>query len=313
LELRQLEAFVKVTDLKSFSRAAEELHLTQPAVTRQIANLERELRTQILERLGRRVDLTAAGETLYRYASEMIRLAGEADRAVTDVATGAAGRLSIGASGTAATYLLPLLLRRYRERFPNVDLSVTTGISARIVERVVANEADIGVVTGYRETKGLREIPMGAYETVVVAHPDDPLARNFRHREKNGVRVEDLADAPLILMQEGTNLRAYADSLFLSAETEKRVSMELDSAEAIKKMVEARLGVSLLPRIAVSAEAEAGRLVALPLAHLQSPERRIVAIYREDKYLSASLRGFISMLRAKSLPAESETGASSDR
>src|SRR4051794_25233141 len=115
MELRQLRTFVRVAALGSFSRAAEELMLTQPAVTRQIAALERECRTRLLERLGRRVELTPAGEMLHRYAAQMLRLEDEAARAVSDVAAGVAGRLALGASSTTAAYVLPPLLRRYRE------------------------------------------------------------------------------------------------------------------------------------------------------------------------------------------------------
>src|SRR5579872_5806481 len=115
MELHQLEAFEAVALNRSFTRAADELCLTQPAVTRQIAALERELKTRLFDRLGRSVQLTTSGEALHRYSAEVLRLTREAERAVADVATGAAGRLAVGANSTTATYLLPPLLRRFRE------------------------------------------------------------------------------------------------------------------------------------------------------------------------------------------------------
>ena len=118
MELRQLETFVRVAELRSFTQAAELLYLTQPAVTRQVAALEAQLKTRLFDRLGRTVQLTAAGESLYRYAVEMLRLGREAERAVGDVVTGTAGRLAIGANSTTATYLLPPLLRQFRESYP---------------------------------------------------------------------------------------------------------------------------------------------------------------------------------------------------
>jgi DNA-binding transcriptional LysR family regulator len=300
VELRQLETFARVAQLQSFTRAADELALTQPAVTRQIAALEQELHTRLLERMGRKVRLTAAGEALFAYAMEILRLTREAERAVADVVTGAAGRLAVGASSTTATYILPPLLRRFRETYPGVELSVHTGVSAQVVEMVVANAVDVGVVTGFREQSGLVEIPLADYATGVVVYPGHPLAQRAGHFDTTpqGVSAEELAGSPLILMEEGTNLRTYVDRLLSAAGVEERVTMELDNVEAIKKMIEARLGISLLPLISVQAEVAAGRLVALPLADVPGAHRRIVAIHRHDKYLSAALKAFLALMKS---------------
>jgi DNA-binding transcriptional LysR family regulator len=309
LELRQLETFARVAQLQSFTRAAEELALTQPAVTRQIAALERELHTRLLERMGRRVQVTAAGEALYAYAVQMLRLEQEAERAVADVVLGMAGRLAVGASSTTATYLLPPLLRRFREAYPGVELSVHTGVSAQVAERVLANEVDVGVVTGLREPSGLVEIPLAEFATGVVVYPEHPLAGRARSSgaAESGVGAAELAGSSLILMEEGTNLRTYVDRLLSAAGVEERVTMELDNVEAIKKMIEARLGISLLPLLSVGAEVEAGRLVALPLADVPGAHRRIVAIHRPDKYLSAALSAFLALLKSE-LPLSRSLG-----
>jgi DNA-binding transcriptional LysR family regulator len=273
--------------------------LTQPAVTRQVASLEGELRTRLLERLKKEVKLTSAGEALLPYAVEMLRLSGEARRVVADVESGASGRFIVGASSTAATYLLPPLLRRYREAYPGVDLSVSTGVSARVTEMVLAHAVDIGVVTEYGEQKGLKSIPLADHTTVAVVYPDHPLARYQADSSPRPIRVEELAESALLLMQRGTHLRAYTDRLFSGAAVEGQVSMELDNVEAIKKMIEARLGVSLLPLVSVEAEVEGGRLVALPLADAPGTDRRIAAIYREDKYLSTALKEFLRVLQSE--------------
>lgn len=291
MELRQLATFVRVTQEASFTKAAELLFLTQPAVTRQIAGLEEEFHTRLLERLGRRVELTSAGEALYRYAVEMLRLAGEAERAVADVSSGSAGRLTVGASSTMATYVLPLLLRKFREKLPGVELSVHTGPSARVADMVLSNEVDVGVVIGPQPHPGLVEIPLAEDATGVVVYPDHPLARRG-----GPVSAEELQGNPLILMEEGTNLRAYVDRLLSPERVADRVAMELDNVEAIKKMIEARLGISLLPLVSVQGEVEAGRLVALPLTDVPIAQRHLAAIYRQDKYLSASLKAFLSLL-----------------
>jgi DNA-binding transcriptional LysR family regulator len=292
MDLRQLEAFVVVVQRESFTKAAEALHLTQPAVTRQVAALETQLNTRLLERMGRHVELTASGEALYRYATEILRLVQEAERAVTDVASGAAGRLAVGASSTTATYILPPLLRRFRETHPGVELSIHTGVSAQVVDMVRSNGVDLGIVTGFQPQDGLVQIPLAEYATVVVVYPDHPLAGGGAP-----VAAADLQGSPLILMEEGTNLRAYVDRLLSTAGVEEQVTMEMDNVEAIKKMIEAGLGISLLPLVSVQSEVEMGRLAALPLADVPNAQRRIAAIHRQDKYLAAALKAFLALLR----------------
>lgn len=296
MELRQLETFIRVAELKSFTQAAELLYLTQPAVTRQVAALEAELKTRLFDRLGRTVQLTAAGEALYRYAVEMLRLGREAERAVADVVTGTAGRLAIGANSTTATYLLPPLLRQFREDYPGVELSLHTGVSARVVEMVLTNEVDIGLATGVAEQPGLVVTPLSEHGTSIVVYPDHPLAA--KSKQQSGVRASELAGSPLILMEDGTNLRTDVDRLLAAAGIEERITMELDNVEAIKKMIEARLGISLLPLVSVAAEVESGRLIALPLIDEPNIHRRIAALHRRDKYLPTALKSFLTLLRS---------------
>lgn len=297
MELRQLESFVLLAELRSFTRAAEALSLTQPAVTRQVAALEQELHTRLLERMGRRVRLTAAGEVLLPYARTMVRLVEEAVRAVSDVSSGTAGRLAVGVNSTTATYLLPPLLRRFRETHPGVELSIHTGVSAQIAELVQAGSVDLGLVTGSHAHADLVATPLAEYETGVVVYPEHPLAQSSpRGGEAAGVCAADLAGSPLILMEQGTNLRSYVDRLLSAAGMEEQVSLELDNVEAIKKMIEAGLGISLLPLFSVQAEVDAGRLVALPLAGVPGAHRGLSVLYRKDKYLSAAIRAFQDLL-----------------
>lgn len=294
MELRQLETFARLVEVKTFTRAAEELSLTQPAVTRQIGALEGELRTRLLDRLGRRVAPTAAGEALYRYAVDIVRLADEARRAVEDVAAGVSGRLSVGASGTASTYLLPAIIRRFTQNFPAVEMSVHTAPSASIAQMVRENAVDLGVVMNFTAREGIRAVTVARYESVLVAHPDHPFAREFG---SGPLPASRLAEGDFILMQAGANLRAYVDELLGNAGARPRVVMELDHVEAIKKMIEAGLGVSILPNLAVEEEVSSGRLVALPITGAGETRRPISAIYREDKYLSAALKEFVALLK----------------
>jgi DNA-binding transcriptional LysR family regulator len=290
MEIHQLQAFEAVVAYRSFTRAAEILHLTQPAVTRQIAALEAELRTRLFDRLGRTVQMTTAGEALHRYAEMIVQLEREAHQAVADIGSGAAGRLTVGASSTLATYLLPALLRNFRASHPKVDIAVHTGISAQVLEMVRANGVDIGLVTAEVVDSALVSTALADYETCVVVPPSHPLAK------RDSVRAADLAGSPLILMEAGTNLRTYVDRLLNAAGVEEQVTMELDNVEAIKRMIEAELGLSMLPEVSVSAEVAAGRLVALKLVDVPQANRQIRIVYRKDKYLNLAMRAFIGLL-----------------
>ncbi len=296
MELRYLETFAAVARYRSFTRAAEILNLTQPAVTRQIAVLEAELKTLLLDRMGRRVELTAAGRVLQNYANDMIRLEREARRAVSDVASGMAGTVAVGASSTLATYLLPPVLRRFREAHPGVEVSIHTGPSAQVAAMVASNEADLGVVTQVGAPSDLLETVLGDYATGVVVYPGHPLA--VVEALNRTVTASDLAGNPLILMDHGSNLRTYVDRLLSAAGVEEQVTMELDNVEAIKKMIEARLGISLLPLLAVQPEVESGRLVALPLADVPGARRRIAAIHRKDKYVTSAMQALLTLLKS---------------
>jgi DNA-binding transcriptional LysR family regulator len=180
MDLPQLEAFEAVARERSFTRAAESLFLTQPAVTRQVAALEAELKTRLFDRLGRTVQLTASGEALHRYAEAIVRLTREAREAVADIGAGAAGRITLGASSTLATYVLPPILRDFRRSHPRVDLAVHTGKSGDVLQMVRANEVDLGLVTsGETAVRDPLLVPtlLADYETRVVVPPGHPLAQ----------------------------------------------------------------------------------------------------------------------------------------
>ncbi|HZT42307.1 MAG TPA: LysR family transcriptional regulator [Chthonomonadaceae bacterium] len=294
MELYQLEAFEAVISHGSFTRAAEALYLTQPAVTRQIAALEAELQTRLFDRLGRTVHLTAAGEALHRYAEAIVRLVQEARHAIADIEAGSAGRLAVGASSTLATYVLPPLLRRFRESHPRVEISVHTGVSAQVLEMVRANEVDIGLVTSEVHDPALQATILADFATCVVVPPTHPLAA------RRSVSAAELAGSPLILMEAGTNLRAYVDRLLGAAGVEEQVTMELDNVEAIKRMIQADLGISLLPEVAVSLEVQDGRLVALDLTDVPHANRHITLTHRRDKYLTTAVQAFLHLLKTES-------------
>ncbi|MDE2127410.1 MAG: LysR family transcriptional regulator [Armatimonadetes bacterium] len=296
MELRQLEAFAAVVHSGSFTQAGEERFLSQPAITRQIAALEREFRTQLLNRSGRVATCTPAGEKLIEFAVPLLRLAADAKRAVADVNLGVAGRLSVGASVTAATYILPPLIQRYRERWPGVELSIHTGASAAVAAQVVAGTVDVGIVTGLQYGRAFKVTRLAVYPTVVVLYPGHRLAEQAPSGNW-ALRLQDLAGAPLILMESGASLRTFVDRLLSTAGIQQQVTLELDNVEAIKHMIEARMGISLLPLVTVHREVQDGRLVAMALTDAPAAERELVAIQMPGRYTPRAVEAFLGVLQ----------------
>ena len=299
MELRQLAALVSVAREGSFTRAADQLSLTQSAVTRQIAALEVETHSRLFDRLGRSIVLTSAGQLLLKYAQEMLRLDSEALHALEDVRSGAGGKLAVGSSSTAAAYLLPPLLQQYRRERPGVDLSVLTGPSTRVAEMTSNNEVDVGLLMDEPTASGLKSIKVAEYTIALIVYADHPLIRAAEQRK--ALELDEFADLPLILMQSGASLRRSVDQLLGQSRQGQNISMELDNVEAIKKMIEAHLGVSLLPIMAVKDEISAGALVALPINSPKPSKPSIVIVHREDKYVSGAMHAFIDLIR-KRLP-----------
>jgi DNA-binding transcriptional LysR family regulator len=295
LELRQLLALVTVAETESFTKAAEQLSLTQSAVTRQIAALENETHTRLFDRLGRTVVLTSAGRVLQGYAVEMLRLDTEAKHAVNDVRSGIGGKLALGASSTAAAYILPPLLQLFRRDRPGVDLSVLTGPSRRVAELVADNQVDIGMLMDEPTIGGLTSIKVADYSIALIVYPGHQLIEISRSKPL-GVSLHDLGNVPLILMQPGASLRRSADEILEQSGTAPNISMELDNVEAIKKMIEQRLGVSLLPIMSVKDETASGNLVALPINAPNPPRPSIVIIHRADKYVSGAMQALIKLV-----------------
>jgi DNA-binding transcriptional LysR family regulator len=268
--------------------------------------LESELGTKLMDRLGRRAELTASGEALLPYAVQILQLSDEVRRKMLDINHGAAGRLSIGASSTAAAYLLPPVLESYRRAFPQVKLTVATGPSPRVGEMVRSGGVDIGIVMDYHEEQGIGAVVLATYAIRIVVAPNHALA--VERQVSSASLADALAETPLIVMQEGTTLRTCVEKMLADAGIGFRAYMELDNVEAIKKMIEAGVGLSILPEIAIEAETQAGKLVALPLSDLGIETQRIAATYRKDRYVSAAMRTFLSVIGGAGPPSPTING-----
>ena len=290
LQLAHLHTLQAVARHGSFSRAAAELNLTQPAVSMQVRQLEQRLGLPLLDRVGKRAFPTRAGEVLLAHAA---RAFGELETGVAMVQRLrgiVAGRVRIGTSASISIYLLPPVVRRVRARHPGVELIVVTGNAPEIARAVVANTLDIGILSLPVRERELAVLPFYRDELVAIAPPQ---AASRRRRRR--IAAAELAREPLILFEHGSTQRRVVDEWFHRAGVSPAQAMELGNTEAIKKLVGAGLGLSLASWFAVKSDARAGRLVALHLVPPLVHQRGIVL--RKDKPRAPALSAFLTALQ----------------
>src|SRR5689334_19484917 len=254
LSLAHLKTLQAIAQHGSFSRAAQMLRLTQPAVSMQVRHLERSLGLPLLERVGKRAFPTRAGELLLAHADRALRELEAGVERVQELRGVVAGRVRLGTSASISIYLLPPALRRFRARYPETEVVIVTGNAAEITRAVVTNELDVGIVSLPVRDRELLVTPFFRDELVAIA-PRDSTWRRLR-----AVDAPMLAGRPLILFEAGATLRRVIDGWFHRAGVAPRSPMELGNTEAIKKLVEAGLGLSVTSWFSVKSEVRAGAL-----------------------------------------------------
>lgn len=259
MDISKLRIFATVARVGTFTRAAELLYLTQPTISQQIATLEAQLGTPLIERLPRRLKLTAAGEALLPYAEQILALS-DAGAEAARAAAGLADRtLRLGAGHTLAIYLLPDLLGRYRDLYPSRVVRITVGNTAELLEQVAADAVELALVGSPAEHPKVRVTPFMHDRLVVIVAPADSWAA------RGEVALDELRSRVLLTREPGSALHASVERLLGPATLAGDGVILLGETEAIKRSVEARLGVALIQEIAVEREVAAGNLVALTL------------------------------------------------
>jgi DNA-binding transcriptional LysR family regulator len=290
LSLDQLRTFAAVIARGSFSAAAEALHLTQPAVSLQIRELERRLGVTLVERVGRRAAPTAAGRDLLPHVRRIDEAVEGALAAVARHRAGGAGRVRLGTGATACIYLLPPILRELRRRLPALEIVVHTGNSADILKAIEENAIDLGLVTLPAPARVLEVTPV--YEDELVAVFPAELAP----AGAAPVRPAALAARPLVVYERDGQTRRVIDDWFLRAGLAPQPIMELGNVEAIKELVGAGLGCSVLPRLCVVGSGARESLAVRPLA--PRLRRTLGLVLRRDKPVDRGLREVMASLAA---------------
>ncbi len=260
---RRLKVFHTVAKLLSFTKAAEALHMTQPAVTFQVRQLEEYFNTRLFDRTHNKVNLTAAGEKVSEFAERIFDLYAEMENSVRDLTGDISGALTIGASTTIAEYMLPALLGEFKNRYPDISLRLKVSNTDGIVSMVEHNVIDLGVVEAPVSNKNLIVELCHEDQLVVVASPDHELV-------KRGSKVcaADIREYPFGCREEGSGTREVITQ-YLADEGvtagEMNFCLELGSPEALKGAVEAGMGISILSRSTIDKELKLDTLAELQL------------------------------------------------
>jgi len=275
IQLAQLEAFVAVARLGTISAAADELVVSQPAVTARMQGLERQLACQLFIRSRSGSRLTEAGRALLPHVERTLSAIGAGRLAVADVLSGSGGRLTIGAAPAVSTYVLPSMLHRFQAEHPRVQLSVRSGHSEEVLEMVLREEVEIGLMRPIQHAD-IESVPLYEDPLVLVV----PRGHDFAARAQ--IRMAQMASEHLILFDRTSSYHELTSSIFRQAGIDPRGYIEVDNIDAAKRMVEQRLGIALLPRTSVQAEIGTGRLFPVEVSDMATVRRQIVVVRRRD-------------------------------
>ena len=289
---RRLQVFQTVARLLSFTKAAEELHMTQPAVTFQVRQLEEQFNTRLFDRTHNRISLTDAGKRVHECADRIFELYAEMDNAVRELTGDISGVLILGASTTIAEYMLPILLGDFKAKYPDITIRLKVANTDGIVSQVENNTIDLGVVEASVNNKNLVVEKCRTDHLVLIVPPGHELAT------EEVVPIQRVADYPFICREEGSGTREVMIESMHDAgvkTTDLNIAMELGSLEAIKGAVESGMGVSILSNATIQKELKLGTLVAV---QIEPPiDRPFSFVHQKQKFRVRAMDELLSFAR----------------
>jgi len=289
----KLRVFCTVAETKSFSRTSELIHLTQPAVSLQVQALEELYETKLFDRSGGSVNLTPAGEILYKYAKDILGLYAFARRDISAMIGLVKGNLSIGASTTVGNYLLPSVIVKFRRNHPRIWTNLIVGNTRLVTEKLLAGEIDLGIVEGDVTKHNLVAEKLLPDELVVIMNPEHEWAR------RKNISVSELIKEPLIMREKGSGTRQMIEKRLEENQISPdglTVSLYLGSTEAIKTAVQEGLGISIISAWAARKEIKAGTLVANTFKDARFT-RHFSIIQRKKGFTSHTLGEFLEFVK----------------
>ncbi|MEX2236825.1 MAG: LysR family transcriptional regulator [Dehalococcoidia bacterium] len=289
MDIGQIEAFVQVAALRSFSKAAGALFLTQPSVTARIQGLERELQEELFERSGRGVRLSDAGQVFLPHAERILQQLKEGREMIGQLRRSEVGFLRLASAPAIGTYVLPRVLKAFSERYPGVEVTVKTGHSEQVLQMLLADEAQVGLA---------RTMIHPEVETVPLYEDEVVLITNKQHRfvTRPTTRIDEVTRENVIFWDRTSSYYALIQGLFYQAGLPPRTTMELDNVEGTKKMVEEGLGIAFLPRVAVERELDLGLLCEVRVADIPPVTREIAMMYRRNRKPTRAVAAFLEAI-----------------
>ena len=291
---RRLQVFYTVAKQLSFTKAAEQLFMTQPAVTFQVKQLEEHFNTRLFERSHGKIALTPAGRLVLEYAEKILGLSGEMEKRVAELSGAMGGPLLLGASTTIAEFILPQILGEFKARYPQVHAHMTVANSETVVNRLAEHSLDVGLIESPTSLPSVHIEVVCEDELMVICAPGHKFAKLKR------VTPQQVVGEAYVSREVGSGTRDFADNYLREckvAPEDLNIVMELGSPEAIKGVVETGLGVSIVSRATVAKELKLGVLVAVPLEPRLM--RRLSFVYPRDKFRSKLLGTFVEFASSR--------------
>ena len=296
MNLKQLEAFVQVAEGGSFSKAAKELFLTQPTLSAHIAALEKELNARLFVRNTKEVSLSDDGRELYKYAKQIIDLQKKIEERFETKGAESKHCITIAASTIPAQYLLPKVLKRFNERYPDEQIKIQESDSSKVVTQIIDHMVDVGFTGTVLEKKHCRYLPFYKDQLAVIT-PNTEKYRRLREEDKG--KIDWILEEHLIMREEGSGTRKEAEEQLKAAgiPAEKLdVIASIGNQETIKKSVRQGMGITILSRLAAADEEEAGLLLTFPIPGADAG-RDINLVYNKNYQLSRSAERFIRVVK----------------
>jgi DNA-binding transcriptional LysR family regulator len=293
MDIRRLEVFCKVVELKSFTKAAEALSLSQPTVSEHIRTLEEMLDEKMVDRLGRAIEATPAGRLFYEYARDILRMREEAMQALMQFKGQLSGPLLLGASTIPGTYVLPRLIGSFKDIHPDIQITLKIADSKEVAEQVLKGQVEAGLI-GTRWEDGRFDLEeIFSDELLLAVHPDHPWAK------KQSIKIAELEAQPFIQREIGSGTRQVMETILHQHQFDStRLSSvaEMGSTEAVRQSIKSKIGVSILSRHAVTDDIEQGFLVSVTIKGVHF-KRSFYLIRRKNRQISPLCQAFLDYLR----------------
>ena len=290
MDIAQIETFLAVGTFGGFRRAADALRVTQPAVSARIKALETALGARVFERGRGGLTLSATGRALRPHAEQILHAVALARQAVQELRPASGGALQIAAALSICTYLLPAVLQRFRAARPRVLVTVRSGHSKEVLEMVLRGEAELGLARSLQHP-AVETLSLGDDPLVLVQQRADPLVPGRR------VRLEEVADRPLVFFDRGSSDWTLTHGLFRRAGLVPNVTLEVETIETAKRMVERGLGLAFLPHLAVASDLRSGTLTTIEIADAEPLRRSLDVVHLRHRSLSPDALSFLDALR----------------